>query len=327
MNNAAAIANFVAAKNSRKKLLTPGPAALLPANIQHLGPFFGRGDDDYQQLQADVLGRLAKMSGHREVVSLQGSASLALEIAVRNFLYGRVAVINSGYYAQRLINFCRRQQQQGRIDSVDEVAAGELPESNNYHWLLACYVETSTALLIDVHQLAAWAQDSGVKIMLDATASIGLEQHHHLAEVIAYSSCKGLCGLTGASFIAFNDDPEVAEESFYLNLETHRQHRVTGPYHTLASLAGVLPHHRSYRQAIINSKQSFGKQFADAVVRPASDQPLLCTYIDCQLTSDDGSYVFYTPRSKLSGSIVCHLGEVYLAEKAKGEIYQGLRMV
>ena len=34
--------------------------------------------------------------------------------------------------------------------------------------------------------------------MLDATASIGLEDEHELADLIAYSSCKGLFGLTGA---------------------------------------------------------------------------------------------------------------------------------
>ena len=35
--------------------------------------------------------------------------------------------------------------------------------------------------------------------MLDATASIGLESGHEQAEILAYSSCKGLFGLTGAA--------------------------------------------------------------------------------------------------------------------------------
>ena len=38
--------------------------------------------------------------------------------------------------------------------------------------------------------------------MLDATASIGLEANHELSDVMAYSSCKGLFGLTGASFVS-----------------------------------------------------------------------------------------------------------------------------
>ena len=36
---------------------------------------------------------------------------------------------------------------------------------------------------------------------------VGLEKDHDISDVVAYSSCKGLCGLTGGSFIAFNEMP------------------------------------------------------------------------------------------------------------------------
>ena len=48
-----------------------------------------------------------------------------------------------------------------------------------------------------------------------------------MADVIAYSSCKGLCGLTGASFIAYNDLKLNEVESFYLNIDTHLNKSVT----------------------------------------------------------------------------------------------------
>ena len=38
------------------------------------------------------------------------------------------------------------------------------------------------------------------KLAVDATASFGLEEHHELADVVSFSSCKGLFGLTGAGF-------------------------------------------------------------------------------------------------------------------------------
>ena len=50
--------------------------------------------------------------------------------------------------------------------------------------------------------------------MLDATASIGLETNHNYADVIGYSSCKGLFGLTGAAFIAYNEPPQNEINSF-----------------------------------------------------------------------------------------------------------------
>ena len=36
-------------------------------------------------------------------------------------------------------------------------------------------------------------------LFLDTTGSIGLEEGHELADLVAFSSCKGLLGLTGGS--------------------------------------------------------------------------------------------------------------------------------
>ena len=43
------------------------------------------------------------MTGHSKIARLQGSASLALEIMTLNFLYGKVLVVNTGYYSERMI--------------------------------------------------------------------------------------------------------------------------------------------------------------------------------------------------------------------------------
>ncbi len=47
------------------------------------------------------------------------------------------------------------------------------------------------------------ANKCGAKLYVDATGSIGLEERHELADVMAFSSCKGLLGLTGACFVAY----------------------------------------------------------------------------------------------------------------------------
>ena len=100
----------VAAQNQRKVLFTAGPASLLDENLLGLRPCFGRGDTDYQQVETAVLSALKAMTGHAHIARLQGSASLALEIASLNFLYGKVLVIDSGYYAQRLVSFAQMAQ-------------------------------------------------------------------------------------------------------------------------------------------------------------------------------------------------------------------------
>ena len=49
---------FVEAKNNAKKLFTAGPASLALENISGIEPCFGRGDDNYNQVEDRVLSNL-----------------------------------------------------------------------------------------------------------------------------------------------------------------------------------------------------------------------------------------------------------------------------
>ena len=106
-------------------------------------------------------------------------------------------------------------------------------------WVIGCPTETSKGLLVPIVDLKKFARNLNAKMMLDATASIGLEENHKLAQVISYSSCKGLCGLTGASFVAYNLKPKYYKKSFYTNIFNHEQKKMTGPYHSILSLYNV----------------------------------------------------------------------------------------
>ena len=164
--------------------------------------------------------------------------------------------------------------------------------------------------------------------MVDATGSIGLEDGHELADVIAYSSCKGLFGLTGAAFVAYNVTPQVEETSFFLNLASHVERRMTGPYHAICSLDRVLERHADFRHAVEIGKNLFGRRYAGRLVRQSAEQPLLCTLVRGSVLAVDDDVVLYEPRSLDPGtSVVCHLGEGYLGRGAKGDIYSRLRLI
>ena len=45
-----------------------------------------------------------------------------------------------------------------------------------------------------------------------------------------------------------------------------------------------------------------------------SNQPLLCTYIEGKITQNDSEIVLYNPRSELTGSVICHFGEIHTEE-------------
>lgn len=302
------INRFVTAQNNKKILFTPGPGPLLEENIAGLNPCFSRGDVEYQRTESTVLTFLRNMSGHDNVVPFQGSGTLALEVSVKNFVFGKVLVVNSGYYSNRLLSIVKTNSHVNQIDVVDWKDIDNI--YGNYDWILACYTETSIGLKLPIFKIKNLKKKTKSKLFLDATASIGLENNHEIAEVISYSSCKGLFGLTGACFIAYNIDPTVEADSFYLNINTHINKKVTGPYHTICSLLNVLPKHNDFKNRVIESKAEFLKRMNNHLVFSLDNQPLLCTHVNRKVTPIDERVIMYQPRSNIEGSVVCHLGAI-----------------
>ncbi len=322
------ILDLVSEVNSNKPIFTAGPASLMYENIVGLNNCFGRGDDDYDETESTVLKLLLKMSGHSKIARLQGSASLALEIMITNFVYGKVLIVNSGYYSDRLYGMClSAQKQYGNILEISHVDWTKIDEVNgNYDWIISCYTETSNGILIPIDKLKSLSVRTNGKLMLDATASIGLETNHDLSDVIAYSSCKGLFGLTGASFIAFNEMPSNQIDSFYLSILSHLEKKMTGPYHSICSLLHVLKDHENFKEAVIENKERFLQMASDWLVQPRKFQPNLCTYTTANVRAMNSNTILYYPRSIETGSVVCHLGEVHLGKDAKGEIYKNIEV-
>ncbi|MGD0401062.1 MAG: aminotransferase class V-fold PLP-dependent enzyme [Syntrophobacteraceae bacterium] len=322
------IEDFVAEQNQRKLLFTAGPASLLPENLTGLRPCFGRGDDDYAEVEKQVLSALKTMTGHQHIVRMQGSGSLAIEIAILNFIYGRVLVISTGYYSDRLkwlVDSASRRT--GAVTEVKTIDWRDLEAvSGKFDWVLSCYTETSCGLKLPIESLAALARRAGAFMMVDATASIGLEERHDLADVIAFSSCKGLFGFTGCSFISFNRPATVEVDSFYLRLDTHSDKLMTGPYHSICSLVDVLPKHDDFRASVVENKRIFLRRMRSHLTLPDGNQPLLCTHVDCEIESRDPRVLLYRPRSNVGGSVVCHLGEVHLGRTARAAILDGLEI-
>ena len=292
-------------KNNRKLMLTPGPAVVLYENLQYLKPLFGRGDDEYASMSESVINWIKGLSGQDEVVAMQGSATLALELAAQSFVAGKVLLVSTGYYSDRLekllpndceLTICEYEE----LDSI----------KGNFDWVLCAYTETSVAFKVDLESVKNKANECKAKLYVDATGSIGLEDNHQLADVMAFSSCKGLFGLTGAGFVAYKSDLNPKDlDAFYFNLNTHKDKMTTGPYHAIASLYGVIEKHNIFKQRVVNSKNTILEKYQD-IVRE-SNQPLLCTYLEGEVAPNDDRIVLYSPRSELSGSVICHFGEIH----------------
>jgi len=325
--NKYSIQNFVRYQNRSKKIFTPGPGSLVTENLTSLQPCFGRGDIIYENLEYKVLKKLKSMSGHKKIIRMQGSASLALEVLVNNFFYGKILVISTGYYSDRLEQICRQFKQQSKyvkeVQTVDWKLINEI--TDRFDWIFACYTETSRAIKIPIIELSKMKKRCKSKLALDASASMGLEEGHDNADVIAYSSCKGLFGLTGASFLAYNSDPSNIVDSFYLNLNNHLDKKMTGPYHAIASLADVLSTHSDLKYSVTINKKLFIEKMKILLTQSKKNQPLLCTHVKLEIKGKNKkNIILYNPREKIKGSIVCHLGELHLKKKAKGKILENL---
>ena len=95
---------------------------------------------------------------------------------------------------------------------------------------------------------------------------------------------------------------------------------VTGPYHSISSLFGVMHKHEILKERVIKSKNLVLEKWGKLVRK--SNQPLLCTYLEGKVIPNDENIVLYAPRSKNNGSVICHLGEIHSDEvKLDSRIY------
>jgi aspartate aminotransferase-like enzyme len=319
---------FIKKVNNSTKLFTPGPASLLQENLSSLRACFGRGDLKYEKIEEKVLNNILKISGHKYIARLQGAASLALEIMISNFLFGNILIINTGFYSDRLKFMSETSKLKYKfIKKIDYINFKEINSiEKKYDWIIACPVETSIGYKIPIEDLYKLKKKCKSKLALDATASIGLETNHQLSDLAAFSSCKGLFGLTGAAFVCFNQSPENEVNEFYLNLTNHLNKKMTGPYHSICSLNEVLSNYKSFSYSVEINKKIFMKKMEKFLNYPDYNQPLLCTLVNKKIYKKNKSVVLYKSRANIKGSIVCHLGEVYLKKKSKGEILNYIKI-
>lgn len=313
-----------------KVIFTPGPPPPVRAGLDEIGPAFGRGDSEYLGVRQKVLGWLLRMSGQSKIVDLQGSGSLAIEIMIRNFLAGRVLVVRSGFYSDRITEMCNHLKNDSAktVVSVTEIDYEDIElVQGSFDWVIAVYVETSTAFKQDILQLRTLADKCGAQLALDAVASIGLEANHKLADVLAFSSCKGLLGITGAAFVAYKKNPTNSVFSFYMNVYSHEQKLMTGPYAQIQYLYGIMESHTELVESVIINKKKCLAIFASILVNEAANEPYLCTRLSKRVMANRDNVILYAPRSGSEGAIVNHLGEVPLGVNSAGAILSYLEVL
>ena len=230
------------------------------------------------------------MSGHTHIAPMQGADSMALEVAFLNFIQGRCLIIDSGHQSKRLISFANESLSNGKISQLEIIKPEELDDvGGSFDWIAGVYIEKSAALKNDISVFKKICETAGARLFIDATGSMGLEDRHELADVICFSSYEGLLGLTGASFVAFNEQPQNEISSFTLSLDTYLKKKCVGPYHSIASLDHVLENYSNVRLSIEDAKRKFMVDYHGRIYRSHQQQPNLCTMIYGEIVAKDDS--------------------------------------
>ena len=98
-------------KINKKTTFCPGPGSLTEYNIIGQRNSFGRNDLEYSKIEKFVLNKLKKISQKKNLATFQGSGTLAIELMMLNFLKGKVLIVSTGYYSDRIYNILERFRQ------------------------------------------------------------------------------------------------------------------------------------------------------------------------------------------------------------------------
>jgi len=170
----------------RTLLMIPGPIEFEPAVLSamgepttsHLAPTFI--ESFGQSLQQ--LRQVFKSPSGQPLV-LAGSGTLAMDCAAANMVEpgDKALVINTGYFSERFATILQRYGAEvtpvsappGGRPGLEQIRSAL--ESDSYKLMTITHVDTSTAVLTDVHKIAALGRQFGLFVIVDGVCSVAGE--------------------------------------------------------------------------------------------------------------------------------------------------------
>jgi alanine-glyoxylate transaminase / serine-glyoxylate transaminase / serine-pyruvate transaminase len=170
----------------RTLLMIPGPIEFEPAVLSamgepttsHLAPTFIEAFGQSLQQMRQVF-----ESPSGQPLVLAGSGTLAMDCAAANLVEpgDKALVINTGYFSERFATILQRYGAQVTLVSAPPGGRPDLEqihsslESDSYKLMTITHVDTSTAVLADVHEIAALGRQFGLLVIVDGVCSVAGE--------------------------------------------------------------------------------------------------------------------------------------------------------
>ncbi len=294
-------------KNANRITFCPGPGAYIQDWFTYQNEFFGRGDDQYQSIKKKTLNWIKKKSGQDKIIPVAGSGTTAAIVSINSFLSGNILIINTGYYAKRWIDYIKKSNLKIKLDIITYDDFLKVKIKKKYNWILFVYVETANCRKYDIEKVNNKKKIMKCKLMVDATASIGLENKHDLADVVFFSSCKGLLGPTGLGFIGYKNKIKYNKSNdFWFDLDTHKDSKYTLGYNCIAALYGVSKKHFIYKKKILYAHKVLNKETLKKFLIPKIGIPLK-SRINFKIKKRK-DLIFYNPRENPGYDVLFFLG-------------------
>ncbi len=172
--------------SERNLLMIPGPIEFEPSVLRALGEKTrSHLDPVFMKAYGRTIKRLREVfvAPTAQPFVVAGSGTLAMEMAVANLIQqgDKALVVNSGYFSDRIGAMLERhgaavthlRADPGALPSVGEVEAALA--SGGFKVMTITHVDTSTAVLAPVQELAAAARKHDVLVVVDGVCSVGGE--------------------------------------------------------------------------------------------------------------------------------------------------------
>ena len=174
---------------NRTLLMIPGPIEFEPTVLSAMGePTTSHLAPEFIEAFGQALQQMRQVfdSPSGQPLVLAGSGTLAMDCAGANLVQpgDKALVVDTGYFSERFATILERYGAQVTRISSSPGSRPELGliksalESDSYKLITITHVDTSTAVLTDVQQIASLAKQYGVLVIVDGVCSVAGEELH-----------------------------------------------------------------------------------------------------------------------------------------------------
>lgn len=172
---------------NRTLLMIPGPIEFEPAVLSAMGePTTSHLAPTFIEAFGQSLQQLHQVfeSPSGQPLVLAGSGTLAMDCAGANLVQpgDKALVVNTGYFSERFAAILQRYGAQVTLVSASPGGRPDLDqirtalESGSFKLMTITHVDTSTAVLTDVQNIAALGRQYGVLVLVDGVCSVAGEE-------------------------------------------------------------------------------------------------------------------------------------------------------